>query len=317
MVFDSQACEKGASTPVKAGMRYVLVTAAYNEERFIEQTIQSVCAQSVLPLRWVIVSDASTDRTDQIVEAYARKHEFLTLHRITKEHPRNFAAQVMAIRAGCEELRDLEFDFIGNLDADVSMESSYFETLLDRFHADPGLGLAGGNICEEVQGEFRTRRGNNYQCVPHAVQMFRRSCFEAVGGYLPMKYGGPDWVAEVCARQLGWAVRSYPDLPVRHYRPTSGAEGKLRAWWRQGQMDYSVGSLFLFEVGKCARRIRAQPILAGAAVRLLSYCVGYVKREPRQVSENFVRFLQNEQRNRLWARFGSRNPEIRPQNHGS
>jgi glycosyltransferase involved in cell wall biosynthesis len=298
-------------------MRYVLVTAAYNEERFIEQTIQSVIGQTVLPLRWVIVSDASIDRTDEIVDAYARQHEFIQLHRITKKHPRNFAAQVLAIRTGYEVLRDLDFEFIGNLDADVAMDSSYFETLLGHFRVEPGLGLSGGNICEEVDGEYRTRPSNNFKSVPHAVQMFRRTCFDAVGGYLPMKYGGPDWVAEVRARQLGWAVRSYPDLPVRHYRPTCAAEGKLRAWWRQGQMDYSVGSLFLFEVVKCARRVRGHPVFVGAAVRLLAYCVAYAKREPRQVSENFVRFLQREQRNRLLAMFGWRSNEVRLSNRGT
>jgi glycosyltransferase involved in cell wall biosynthesis len=36
---------------------YVLVTAAYNEERFIENTIQSVIAQECRPAEWNIVSD--------------------------------------------------------------------------------------------------------------------------------------------------------------------------------------------------------------------------------------------------------------------
>lgn len=208
---------------------------------------------------------------------------------------------MFAIQTGCEELQSLDFDFIGNLDADVAMDCGYFKTLLSRFNDEPGLGLAGGYICEESQGEFRSRTTNNPQSVAHAVQVFRRSCFEAVGGYMPMKYGGPDWVAEVRARQMGWAVRSYPDLPVRHYRPTNAADGRLRGSWRQGRMDYSVGSLFLFEVIKCARRIRSRPFLLGAAARLLAYCASCAKREDRLVPEDFVRYLQSEQRNRLLA----------------
>jgi hypothetical protein len=36
---------------------YVLVTPARNEERFIEKTIRSVIVQTVLPKKWIIVSD--------------------------------------------------------------------------------------------------------------------------------------------------------------------------------------------------------------------------------------------------------------------
>jgi glycosyltransferase involved in cell wall biosynthesis len=46
---------------------YVLVTPARNEVQFIELTIQSVVAQTMRPLKWVIVSDGSTDGTDEIV----------------------------------------------------------------------------------------------------------------------------------------------------------------------------------------------------------------------------------------------------------
>ena len=122
--------------------RYVLVTAARNEEKYIEQTLRSVTAQTVKPIEWVIMSDGSTDRTDEIVSAYASEHPFVRLSRITDDHPRNFAAQVMAINAGCEQLRTSAYDFIGNLDADVRFEPRYFETLLQRFAEDDEIGRA-------------------------------------------------------------------------------------------------------------------------------------------------------------------------------
>ena len=53
---------------------YALVTPARNESEFIELTIQSVIAQTVLPTKWVIVSDGSTDGTDEIVGRYAAEH---------------------------------------------------------------------------------------------------------------------------------------------------------------------------------------------------------------------------------------------------
>ena len=50
---------------------YVLITPARNEAQFIELTIKSVIAQTSKPIKWVIVSDGSTDGTDEIVSRYA------------------------------------------------------------------------------------------------------------------------------------------------------------------------------------------------------------------------------------------------------
>src|SRR5947209_13754439 len=95
---------------------YVLVTAAYNEERLIENTLNSVVSQTLFPKRWVIVSDGSTDRTDDIVRSYSTTYPFIELHRITEQHARDFGAQVNAINAGYERLKHLDFEFVANLD---------------------------------------------------------------------------------------------------------------------------------------------------------------------------------------------------------
>ncbi len=279
---------------------YVLVTAARNEEEHIEKTIRSVFTQTILPRRWVIVSDASTDRTDTIVEKYSQRFAFIQLKRITDDHPRNFAAQANAINAGVVLLRDLDYDFIGNLDSDVSFEPTYFEKLIERFERDSRLGLAGGSIWEEDGGEFKPRKGNRVRSVAHAVQLFRRESFDPLGGYLPLPYGGPDWHAEVSVRMNGWAVQSFPDLKVLHHRPTGAAEGRLRCWYRQGMMDFSLGSHPLFEVAKLSRRLRTRPPVIGAIVRLSAFTWAYCRREHRIVSEEFVRFLRKEQVGRLW-----------------
>ena len=154
-------------------------------------TIQSVISQTVPPSKWIIVSDASTDRTDEIVQHYQDRYPYVQLMRITEEHPRNFAAQVYAINAGCRELMNLDFDFIGNLDADVTFAPCYFERVLDRFVADPELGLTGGWIFESRHGQYRSRSCNRAWSVAHAVQFFRRACFEQVGGYVALNTAVP------------------------------------------------------------------------------------------------------------------------------
>lgn len=284
---------------------YVLVTAAYNEEAYIGRTIESVVAQTLLPRKWVIVSDGSTDRTDEIVERYAKQNPFIQLVRITEEHPRNFTAQVYAITRGVQSLGDVEFQFIANLDADVSFEPDYYRKLLDEFHKDPSLGLAGGYIYEKNKGVFASRPTNGEHSVAHAVQMFRRECFEAVGGYVPLPYGGPDWHAQVVARMKGWRVRAFPQLPVFHYRPTGSADRLFRDLFRQGRMDYSLGVLPLFEIMKLVRRARFKPFVLGSLVRFSGFLWGYCKREPRIVSREFVQYLREEQRSQIRQLFSS------------
>src|SRR3984957_16597642 len=98
---------------------YVLITPARNEETFIETTIQSVIKQTVLPLRWVIVNDGSTDATSSIVRPYLADHQWIELIDLPVRKERNFAAKVYAFNAGQEKAKDVDYEIIGNLDADV------------------------------------------------------------------------------------------------------------------------------------------------------------------------------------------------------
>ncbi len=293
----------GAGENGRSRKNYALVTAAYNEEAFIEKPLWSVVSQTVLPLKWIIVSDGSADRTDEIVQAYAEKYRFIQLHRIKEEHPRNFAAQVNAINAGFALLKNLDYDFIGNLDADISLECSYFACLLEKFEKDPGLGLGGGYIYEGRNGEFRCRRLNSATSVPHAIQLFRRECLEALGGgYTPLPYGGPDWHAEVSLRMRGWRVQCFPELKVFHHRPTGSAGGLLSNWYRMGLMDYSIGTHPLFELFRLGRRLLAKPVVIGALVRLVGFGWAYCTGKQRCVSGEFIKFLRREEveRVRFW-----------------
>jgi len=278
---------------------YVLITPARNEEAYIEKTIQAVISQTVLPRKWIIVSDGSTDNTDEIVNKYMEKYYFIKLLSIRGDAQRNFGSQVRAINTGYKQLKHKEYEFIGNLDADVSFEPTYYEHVLEKFRENPKLGLAGGFIYEERNGTFKSRVFNSVISVPHAIQLFRRECYEIIGGYIPMKYGGPDWCAEVMAGMNGWQVESFPELRVFHHKPTLTAEGILRCGFRQGLMDYSVGSHPLFEVFKCISRVKAKPYLIYASYRMAGFISGYYRKEKKMVSDEFIKYLRREQMQRL------------------
>ena len=286
------------------GTRYVLLTAAYNEESFIAQTIESVLSQTVLPERWVIVSDGSTDGTDGIVQSYSSRHEFIRFLRVERTQRRCAGSKVDALTRAGSELQAIEYEFVGNLDADVTFAPTYFETLLARFRCEPRLGITGGMICEKQGEEFRARISNSVRSVAHAAQLVRRECYQAIGGYCALKYGGEDWHAEISARMNDWRVEASPGLEVRHHRLTGGGDKPLRHCFREGKMDFSVGSHPLFEVLKCIRRLGERPVIFGAFARLAGFCSSYVTRDARLVSPEFVSFLRNEQKQRLRLPFG-------------
>jgi GT2 family glycosyltransferase len=283
--------------------QYAALTSAYNEEDFIGRTIESVLLQTIRPARWVIVSDGSTDHTDEIVQRYCARHSFMRYLRVEDNQTRGVIRKVNALNRAYREVQNLDCEFIANLDADVSFDSRYFETLLQRFDVDSSLGISGGLIYEERGGEFKGRFSNSLRSVAHAAQLVRRECYEAVGGYAPLKYGGEEWYAEVSARMHGWSVRAFSDLKVLHHRRTGAADQVLRHRFRQGKMDSSVGSHPGFELLKCARRIPEWPVAIGAIARLSGFCWSYVTDEPKLVPPEFISFLRNEQKHRLKAVF--------------
>jgi glycosyltransferase involved in cell wall biosynthesis len=282
-------------------MTYVLVTAAYNEAALIEGTLRSVAAQTVLPKAWVIVSDGSTDRTEEIARTYAARLPFIHVIRIERNPGRSFVSKVYAVREGFKRIVGLPFEFVGNLDADLSFEATYFEGLLNKFHLNPQLGVGGGWILEERDGSYQQRQFNSRVWVPHAVQLLRRSCYEDVGNYVPLPYGGEDTCAVVSARMRGWKAESFPDLPVRHHRRTSSAGGLLRNGFRAGLLDHSLGYHPAYELVKRLRRMPERPFMLGTAAGLAGFAAGYLRRSPRAVSPEFVSYIRREQMQRLTA----------------
>jgi poly-beta-1,6-N-acetyl-D-glucosamine synthase len=290
-----------------AGKSYALITAAYNEAANIERTIESLLAQTVRPQRWVIVSDGSTDQTDEIVRSHLEKHDFMRFLRMSRPPGHTFRTKVVALQAGQKLFSEIPFAFIGNLDADITIGPTYFEDLIERFCQNPKLGLAGGFVCEEVLGEFKGRTSNRTHSVAHAAQLVRRECYEAIGGYQVLEYGGEDWHAQVSANMRGWQTEAFPELPIYHHRQTGTGTNLLRSSFRQGKLDYSFGSDPLFETIKCALRWRSSPFVVGGLLRFLGFAWSLMCQKRRPVSQEFMRFLRSEQKARVASMFRRKN----------
>ena len=282
--------------------RYVLVTPARNEAQFIGLTLESMVAQTLLPERWVIVSDGSTDGTDEIVASFQRKHPWIRLIRMAEGRDRTFAAKVHCFNAGLAQLDDVPFDVIGNLDADISFGSDYFAFLMQKFADNPRLGVTGTPFVEgSTHYDYRF---TNIEHVSGACQLFRRDCFAQIGGYVPVKGGGIDWMAVTTARMKGWQTRTFTERTCLHHRPMgSGSTSRLRGIFRHGQKDYFLGGHPLWQVIRCGYQVTRRPYVIGGLWLLAGYFWAGFRRTPRPVSAELMQFHRTEQMLRLRALF--------------
>jgi glycosyltransferase involved in cell wall biosynthesis len=277
---------------------YVLITPARNEAKFIELTLKSVAAQTVRPLKWVIVSDGSTDGTHEVVDRYSAVHPWIELIRMPNRAERHFAGKVLAFKAGYDRVRGLQYEIIGNLDGDVSFDPGYFEFLLAKFSENPALGVAGTPFRE---GSFQyDYRFTSIEHVSGQCQLFRRECFEEIGGYIPRKIGGIDLIAVIAARMKGWQTRTFLEKTYTHHRQMSTAtQSPMLVPFRGGRADYLLGSHPLWEFLRCIYQTTKRPVLLGGILRLAGFAWPMVTGVDKQVSPEIVRFRRNEQMRRL------------------
>jgi glycosyltransferase involved in cell wall biosynthesis len=280
---------------------YVLITPARNEEGFIEKTIHSVIGQTVLPSKWVIVNDGSADATASIVRRYLAKYEWMELVDLPLHRDRSFAGKVHAFNAGLERVQNCEYEVIGNLDSDVSFDVNYCEFLLNKFEEEPTLGVAGTIFREEgYSSATDSFEGQNH--VAGGCQLFRRRCFEEIGGYIPNRAGGIDWIAVTTARMMGWRTRSFREKYFFHYRSLGTAERSLLASsFSYGEKDYYLGGHPLWELFRVVYRATKKPYLLGGIALYSGYLSAFLRQMKRPVSDELMRFHRKEQMLKLRA----------------
>lgn len=278
---------------------YALITPVRNEHAYVAKTIDSVLAQSVLPVRWVIVDDGSTDGTGEILESLTAGADWIERIHLPPRATRDFAGKVRAFNTGLQKLAPLDYEILGNLDGDISFGPDHFEFLLHRFAENPRLGVAGTAFIENSAVAYDYDIVN-VEHVSGACQLFRRRCFEEIGGYVPIKGGGIDWTAVTTARMRGWETRTFPERAFVHHRTMgTGGSSALKAMFRFGCQDYALGSHPMWELFRCAYQTRQKPWLIRGVLIMCGYAWGFLSRSRRPISGELVAFRRREQMQRL------------------
>lgn len=277
----------------------MLMTAAYNEEAYLEKTIESVIKQTIPPRRWVIVSDGSTDHTDNIIRSYADRFKFIDYLRLEKSDERSFCSKVNALNAGYSALKHIDFDFIGNLDADIKLIPTYYEQMLSKFKLIPNLGIVSGvyiEMCNDRVSRFKKPLHHT----PGAIQFFSRKCYEEIGGY-PMIDGGEDTAVGIYARMKGWHTRSFQEIEVTHLKPllTGRLPKVIKNRFRLGRSDFLLGMHPGFATVKLVRQLLIKPYIIGGLSLFLGYLYLQMGGRERPVSSQFIEYYRKEQLTRL------------------
>ena len=228
------------------------------------------------------------------MKKYAAEYPWIELLRMPERKERHFAGKVHAFNAGYARVKDLKYDILGSLDGDISFESDYFAFLLEKFAHSPQLGVAGTPFREgTVQYDYRFSRKEH---VSGACQLFRRGCFESIGGYVPLKAGAIDLTAVVTARMKGWKTETFTDKFCIHHRPMGTAKAHiLIALFKSGYGDYRMGVHPIWQLFRSVYQMSRKPIILGGVMLLTGYLWAMLTRAHKPVSMEFVRFRRKEQ----------------------
>jgi glycosyltransferase involved in cell wall biosynthesis len=270
-------------------MNYYIVIPAHNEEAFIALTLDSLISQTVLPKKVVVVNDNSTDKTAEIVTAYAKQNPFITLVNKTSEAIHLPGSKVIqAFHKGFETL-DENYDVIVKLDADLILPNNYFETIINIFKNDAKIGMAGGFAYIEKNGEWILENLTDKDHIRGAFKAYRKECFEQIGNLKPAM--GWDTVDELLSKFYGWKVVTDASLIVKHLKPT-GANYNKTARYKQGEAFYTLGYGFLITFIASAKlaMMKKKPLL------FIDYIKGYWKakaaKTPLLVTTEQAKFIR-------------------------
>jgi poly-beta-1,6-N-acetyl-D-glucosamine synthase len=285
--------------------RLVIISPVRDEAEYLETVARSVARQSHPPHLWLVVDDGSTDGTPDMLRRLSKEIPFLRALRTPEDHTKAsgdrhaVAAAPRAFNWALQTVDVDEFTHIGKLDGDIELPEDYFRLILQEFERDPKLGVAGGVLVERVGDEWR-RPSVAPDHVRGALKLYRRECFEAIGGL--REHLGWDGVDQVQARMHGYTTRSFDHVVARHHRACGAVNGVLRARVRGGETYYIVGFSFPWVVLKALKSGRLPPVCLSTFAFLYGYLRAAQRAIPRAGDEQYRRFLRRDQRRRVVAR---------------
>ena len=278
--------------------RYLLITPCRDEAEYARRSLDSVVNQSVLPSRWIIVDDGSSDGTPGILAEYAARHSWITVVRREDRGKRAVGPGVIdAFYAGLETVRLEEFDFLCKFDLDLDIPPRYFEILLQRMAQTPRLGTCSGKpyFPDPATGKLVSEKCGDEMSVG-MTKFYRTTCFQDIGGFVrEVMWDGID--CHRC-RMKNWIACSWddPDLRFIHLRPMGSSQQSI--WvgrMRHGFGQYFMGTGLAYMTASSIFRMAHPPFVLGGLAMWWGYVRSALQKKPRYNDLEFRRFLNRYQ----------------------
>jgi len=279
--------------------KYLLISPCRNEAKYMRRTLDSVVAQSIKPVLWIIVDDGSTDSTPDILNSYADKHKFIKIVKRENRGHRSVGPGVIeAFYSGYDNIEIDDFDFICKLDLDLDLPPKYFEILMQRFHENPRIGTCSGKpyYINDKNKMISEKCGDENSV--GMTKMFRRKCFNQIGGFVKQVMW--DAIDGHKCRMLGWIACSWdePDLRFIHLRPMGSSQNNmLTGRMRHGYGQYFMGTSFTYMTVSALYRMTRPPVLIGGFAMWIGYIKSMIFKVERLNDPEFRKFLREYQ----WA----------------
>jgi biofilm PGA synthesis N-glycosyltransferase PgaC len=276
-------------------IRYLAITPARDEEKFLPGLIDSMRAQTIAPARWIIVDDGSSDRSGAILDEAARATPWIEPHHLEFKGPRQSGGESVIMQFLPEEVWR-PMDFIFRLDADLSFGPDLVEALVGEFRRDPRLGIASPILAEPADGGWKDVPVRSMH-TRGAAKLYSRACFEAVGKLESVL--GWDVIDGARAQMAGFGTRTFAHIRCLHHRPQGSAGGRLRGHYDTGRSAWYVGYSPIYLMAAALRRAVERPYLLSTLTILAGYAEGFVRGRPRVKDRALIRFVRKQQMRRL------------------
>jgi len=279
----------------KVFRKYIVVTPCRNEENNLPDLIQSMVAQTIKPVLWVIIDDGSTDETPNIIKETELKYDWIKSIQLD-EGIRDLGIHYADIcRKGFDfgirycKINDIQYEYIGLLDADIVLRTDYFNKLIKEFEKNSKLCIASGGIYY-IDNKFNEIWEKTRDDLPRGgARIWRRKCFEETGGYLLTC--SPDAVSNIKAKLMGWETRQFKEIKAIQTRMTSSAEGFWRGYEMKGGSSYFISTNSLLVMLKGIKYLFKKPYYIGIAY-FLGYIKSFIRREKRIDDEDIRHYFK-------------------------
>lgn len=218
-------------------MKFYIIIPAHNEEDTISLTLKSLVNQTLKPKQIVVVNDNSNDDTLQVVTAFTKKYDWISIvNNISSEAHLPGSKIINAFYKGYETLDD-NYDVICKYDADLIFPNNYLEALALHYKSDERLGMIAGHCYIEKNNNWELENLTGKDHIRGALKAYRKACFLDIGKLKPAM--GWDTIDELLALYHNWTFRTDDTLKVKHLKPT-GVSYNQASKYLQGEAWYKL-----------------------------------------------------------------------------